>query len=172
MYLIRKKIVRLSRFLLNASGFTIVYSDISLVIQVLAKCDLCYTQPCENGASCHSLANRSYECSCLPAYHGTNCQYKIDACYGNPCENLGTCKVVETGRFRCVGKWNHACCEGCGFFIYFYYFEFFKNLFLSYFHLFITFIIIFIPFGAIGFLKWKYNFVHYDFYYVRSMTWL
>ncbi|KAF2353684.1 Laminin G domain [Trinorchestia longiramus] len=69
--------------------------------EVLAKCDLCYTQPCENGASCHSLANRSYECVCPPAYHGTNCQYKIDACYGNPCENQGTCKVVETGRFSC-----------------------------------------------------------------------
>ncbi|XP_076059320.1 slit guidance ligand isoform X2 [Oratosquilla oratoria] len=69
--------------------------------KVLAKCDLCYTHPCENGAACRPLANRSYECVCPPAYHGTNCQYKIDACYGNPCKNQGTCKVVEAGRFSC-----------------------------------------------------------------------
>ncbi|KAG7170619.1 slit-like 1, partial [Homarus americanus] len=69
--------------------------------EVLAKCDLCYTHPCENGATCRPLANRSYECICAPAYYGPNCQYKIDACYGNPCRNLGTCKILEAGRFSC-----------------------------------------------------------------------
>ncbi|XP_069958777.1 protein slit-like isoform X2 [Cherax quadricarinatus] len=69
--------------------------------EVLAKCDLCYTHPCENGATCRALANRSYECVCAPAFYGSNCQYKIDACYGNPCRNLGTCKILEAGRFSC-----------------------------------------------------------------------
>uniref|UniRef100_A0A0P4W5L7 Protein slit n=1 Tax=Scylla olivacea TaxID=85551 RepID=A0A0P4W5L7_SCYOL len=69
--------------------------------EVQAKCDLCYTHPCENGATCRSLANRSYECECAPAFYGPNCQYKIDACYGNPCRNFGTCKILEAGRFSC-----------------------------------------------------------------------
>ncbi|CAL4126380.1 unnamed protein product, partial [Meganyctiphanes norvegica] len=69
--------------------------------EVLAKCDLCYIHPCENGATCQPLANRNYECHCPRAYHGPKCQYKIDACYGNPCENQGTCKVLEAGRFSC-----------------------------------------------------------------------
>ncbi|KAG0702924.1 Slit 1 protein [Chionoecetes opilio] len=47
--------------------------------RVLAKCDLCYTHPCQNGASCRSLANHSYECERVPAYYGPNCQHKIAA---------------------------------------------------------------------------------------------
>ncbi|RXG73149.1 Protein slit [Armadillidium vulgare] len=69
--------------------------------EVLAKCDMCYTFPCQNGGSCTSLPGKNYECICAPGYHGTECQYKIDACYGNPCVNGGTCKVFETGRFSC-----------------------------------------------------------------------
>ncbi|KAG0727839.1 Protein slit [Chionoecetes opilio] len=60
------------------------------ILQVLAKCDHCYTLPCQNGATCHSLANRSYECERLPAYYGPNCQDKIAACYANPWHNFGT----------------------------------------------------------------------------------
>ncbi|KAG1665085.1 Protein slit [Nymphon striatum] len=68
---------------------------------VLAKCNLCYTDPCKNGATCNSFPNRQYECVCAPGYHGRSCEYTIDACYGNPCDNAGTCKVLETGRFSC-----------------------------------------------------------------------
>lgn len=68
---------------------------------VLAKCDACYTFPCQNGASCHSVALRDYQCTCAPGYHGRNCDSLVDACYGNPCENHGTCKVLEAGRFSC-----------------------------------------------------------------------
>ncbi|XP_067141725.1 protein slit-like isoform X1 [Centruroides vittatus] len=68
---------------------------------ILAKCDACYTFPCQNGATCISKLLRDYTCKCEPGYHGRNCEYVIDACYGNPCENGGTCKVLETGRFSC-----------------------------------------------------------------------
>ncbi|XP_064466119.1 protein slit-like isoform X2 [Ornithodoros turicata] len=68
---------------------------------VLAKCDACFTFPCQNGATCQSVPLRDYECTCPPGYHGRNCEYVIDACYGNPCENHGTCKVLEAGRFSC-----------------------------------------------------------------------
>ncbi|GBM42199.1 Protein slit [Araneus ventricosus] len=69
--------------------------------EVLAKCDACYTFPCQNGATCKPKPLRDYECTCAPGYHGAKCEYVIDACYGNPCENGGTCKVLEAGRFSC-----------------------------------------------------------------------
>ncbi|KAF8787753.1 Protein slit like protein [Argiope bruennichi] len=69
--------------------------------EVLAKCDACYTFPCQNGATCKPKPLRDYECICAPGYHGAKCEYVIDACYGNPCENGGTCKVLEAGRFSC-----------------------------------------------------------------------
>lgn len=68
--------------------------------EVLAKCDLCYTAPCQNGGLCEALPDRQFRCKCAPGYHGDRCQHKIDACYGNPCKNSGTCKVLEEGRFR------------------------------------------------------------------------
>ncbi|XP_015174039.1 PREDICTED: protein slit isoform X3 [Polistes dominula] len=71
--------------------------------EILAKCDLCYTSPCENGGLCEALPDRQFHCKCAPGYHGDRCQHKIDACYGNPCKNSGTCKVLEEGRFSpCV----------------------------------------------------------------------
>ncbi|XP_047346786.1 protein slit isoform X5 [Vespa velutina] len=69
--------------------------------EVLAKCDLCYTAPCQNGGLCEALPDRQFRCKCAPGYHGDRCQHKIDACYGNPCKNSGTCKVLEEGRFSC-----------------------------------------------------------------------
>ncbi|PBC34806.1 Protein slit [Apis cerana cerana] len=69
--------------------------------EVLAKCDLCYTSPCQNGGFCEALPDRKFRCKCAPGYHGDRCEHKIDACYGNPCGNTGTCKVLEEGRFSC-----------------------------------------------------------------------
>ncbi|XP_050293925.1 protein slit isoform X3 [Anthonomus grandis grandis] len=68
---------------------------------ILAKCDACYTYPCQNNGKCQTLPEREYECKCAPGYHGKNCEFMIDACYGNPCGNAGTCKVLEEGRFSC-----------------------------------------------------------------------
>lgn len=67
---------------------------------ILAKCDACYTFPCQNGGKCAPMPERHYECRCAPGYHGHHCEYMIDACYGNPCRNGATCKVLEEGRFR------------------------------------------------------------------------
>lgn len=73
--------------------------------EVLAKCDLCYTSPCQNGGFCEALPDRKFRCKCAPGYHGDRCEHKIDACYGNPCGNTGTCKVLEEGRFRYQTSW-------------------------------------------------------------------
>uniref|UniRef100_A0ABD2X9L2 Protein slit n=1 Tax=Trichogramma kaykai TaxID=54128 RepID=A0ABD2X9L2_9HYME len=69
--------------------------------EVLAKCNVCYTAPCQNGGLCEALPDKQFRCKCAPGYHGDRCQYKIDACYGNPCRNAGSCKVLEEGRFSC-----------------------------------------------------------------------
>lgn len=68
---------------------------------ILSKCDLCYTDPCQNGASCNSLPNRDFECKCAPGFYGKTCTEVIDACYGNPCVNDAKCQVLEAGRFLC-----------------------------------------------------------------------
>ena len=39
--------------------------------RILAKCDLCQNDPCENGASCRPLPNRDYECQCAPGIYKT-----------------------------------------------------------------------------------------------------
>lgn len=69
---------------------------------VLAKCDACYTSPCQNKAKCISLPQRDYQCLCQPGYHGKHCEFMIDACYGGPCRNNATCTVLEEGRFSCL----------------------------------------------------------------------
>ena len=93
---------------------------------ILSKCDLCFTEPCQNGASCRSLPNRDFECRsvgafykeleafysctpyltpissccrCAPGFYGKTCTEVIDACYGNPCVNDAKCQVLEAGRF-------------------------------------------------------------------------
>ena len=66
---------------------------------LLSKCDLCYTDPCRNGAVCKPLPNRDFECQCTPGFYGKTCTEIIDACYGNPCTNGASCQVMEAGRF-------------------------------------------------------------------------
>lgn len=68
---------------------------------ILAKCNLCHTNPCKNDATCLPLPNRDYKCQCTPGFYGKNCDSVIDACYGNPCDNNAKCTVVEAGRFNC-----------------------------------------------------------------------
>ena len=42
---------------------------------ILSKCDLCFTEPCQNGASCRSLPNRDFECRSVGTF------YKLEAFY-------------------------------------------------------------------------------------------
>ncbi|XP_057665442.1 protein slit isoform X5 [Diorhabda carinulata] len=68
---------------------------------ILAKCDACYTFPCQNEGKCVTLSEGDFQCKCAPGYHGKKCEFMIDACYDNPCRNDGSCKVLEEGRFSC-----------------------------------------------------------------------
>lgn len=81
--------------------------------EILAKCDACFTYPCQNKAKCVSLPERDYQCLCQPGFHGKHCEFMIDACYGNPCRNNATCTVLEEGRFscQCAAGYTGARCE-------------------------------------------------------------
>ncbi|KAF7280648.1 hypothetical protein GWI33_005616 [Rhynchophorus ferrugineus] len=87
--------------ILSTPSSAFICSKGQISSEILAKCDACYTYPCQNNGKCHTLPEREYECKCAPGYHGKNCEFMIDACYGNPCRNQGTCKVLEEGRFSC-----------------------------------------------------------------------
>jgi hypothetical protein len=63
------------------------------------KCDLCYKNTCANNSTCIAKSN-TYQCVCLPGYHGEKCEQLIDACYGQPCKNQGVCNVLMEGRYK------------------------------------------------------------------------
>ncbi|XP_074640928.1 slit homolog 2 protein-like [Tubulanus polymorphus] len=71
--------------------------------EVLAKCNVCYHNPCHNGGKCLKHGFQKYKCECAPGFHGSNCELEIDACFGNPCRNGGTCDIKDDyGRFQCT----------------------------------------------------------------------
>ena len=43
---------------------------------ILSKCDLCFTDPCQNGASCRSLPNRDFECRSVETFYRLEPFYK------------------------------------------------------------------------------------------------
>ncbi|KAM4566902.1 protocadherin Fat 3-like isoform 2-T3 [Odontesthes bonariensis] len=56
--------------------------------------DPCLHQPCRNGATCTSLSNGGFTCSCNPQYTGQTCETEITVCVPNPCQNSGVCKHI------------------------------------------------------------------------------
>ncbi|XP_050396315.1 slit homolog 2 protein [Patella vulgata] len=68
---------------------------------IAEKCNVCMTNPCTNGGTCHTVEFKNFTCECTTAFHGERCERQIDACFGNPCNNGGNCEVLEHGRFRC-----------------------------------------------------------------------
>ena len=51
---------------------------------VLEQCD---TNPCQNDALCF-IHDDSYECYCVPDFHGERCQYKYNDCMLPPLPKL------------------------------------------------------------------------------------
>ncbi|OQR71391.1 protein slit-like [Tropilaelaps mercedesae] len=79
---------------------------------VRAKCDACFTFPCENGATCTTLPMLKYECTCASGFHGERCQHTIDECFDKPCLHEGVCKAQGGGHFTCrcqPGYEGHRC---------------------------------------------------------------
>merc|ERR1719242_588687 len=71
---------------------------------VLEQCD---TNPCQNDALCF-IHDDSYECYCVPDFHGERCQYKYNDCMLPPlpkCFNGGRC-IDGVDQYKC------SCTEG------------------------------------------------------------
>ena len=63
--------------------------------EVMAKCNVCYQNPCEHDGVCELNGYKNFTCKCTPGYHGNRCQHEINACFGNPCHNEGKCQILD-----------------------------------------------------------------------------
>lgn len=65
--------------------------------------DNCATQPCRNGATCHSTSN-GYQCHCAPGFTGTTCSDDVNECHEighqRACNHKGVC-INTFGSYRC-----------------------------------------------------------------------
>ena len=81
---------------------------IHLVSSILGRhceigADLCWNNPCKNGATCSTLSG-TYQCQCMPPYGGTHCDLVMNVCTPNPCLNDGHCVRIsdrDLSAYRC-----------------------------------------------------------------------
>ncbi|VDM84276.1 unnamed protein product [Strongylus vulgaris] len=69
------------------------------------QCDICSSQPCYNGGTCHVSAAspwKSYWCECLPSFAGTQCQTPI-VCQPDSCGRNTSCYVANH-QLNCICK--------------------------------------------------------------------
>ena len=45
--------------------------------------------------------DRTFNCSCSPAYSGDQCETLVDPCALEPCQNNGTCTNIGSGNYTC-----------------------------------------------------------------------
>uniref|UniRef100_A0A8C8RW32 EGF like repeats and discoidin domains 3 n=1 Tax=Pelusios castaneus TaxID=367368 RepID=A0A8C8RW32_9SAUR len=67
----------------------------------LHMCDVCDSNPCENGGICLSgLADDFFSCDCPSGFTDPNCSSVVEVgpCLPNPCHNGGTCEISEAYR--------------------------------------------------------------------------
>ncbi|XP_074641309.1 sushi, von Willebrand factor type A, EGF and pentraxin domain-containing protein 1-like [Tubulanus polymorphus] len=72
----------------------------------------CFADPCENDASCESLAV-GYICHCLDGFSGLNCEQEVNECEVNtPCHNNATCiDLINDYSCECIPGYSGKDCE-------------------------------------------------------------
>nr|XP_006812462.1 PREDICTED: protocadherin Fat 4-like [Saccoglossus kowalevskii] len=63
--------------------------------------NLCESNPCLNGGTCHKDSLVFYWCECAPGFAGDLCDIVVDECESDPCKNGGTCHNHDNG-YVCV----------------------------------------------------------------------
>ena len=66
------------------------------------KMDNCASQPCQNNATCKSVADTFY-CTCETGFTGRNCSVNVDDCLAAECKNNGSC-VDGINGYECACK--------------------------------------------------------------------
>ena len=80
----------------------------------------CDVSPCENNATCVSIGDDEYMCTCRVGYYGDNCQEALP-CTGSPCQNGAKCQNSNRANYTCAcdaGYWGVHCehaypCTSC-----------------------------------------------------------
>ncbi|XP_077862341.1 uncharacterized protein LOC102807825 [Saccoglossus kowalevskii] len=75
--------------------------------------DVCFPNPCMNGATCvRSPQGNSHICTCAAGYEGYDCSQEKNRCYPNPCNNDGQCTNFRTFyTCKCEGSWSGPNCD-------------------------------------------------------------
>ncbi len=76
--------------------------------------NICFNNPCLNGATCQLINTGSYVCLCAAYYSGVNCQTYANPCTNNPCLNGGSCSVNGNSyTCTCLSGYSGTTCNTC-----------------------------------------------------------
>uniref|UniRef100_A0A8C5QN05 Slit guidance ligand 3 n=1 Tax=Leptobrachium leishanense TaxID=445787 RepID=A0A8C5QN05_9ANUR len=72
-------------------------------INIVSKCNPCFSNPCKNNGTCNSDPLELYRCTCPYGFKGKDCDIPINACIQSPCQNGGTCHTSDADKdgFSC-----------------------------------------------------------------------
>ena len=69
-----------------------IFTNVEFNCNLKTDIEVCKSQPCLNGGSCHALNNGSFHCSCLSTrFAGSLCEIDLAPCNLYPCMNGGIC---------------------------------------------------------------------------------
>ncbi|CAF4027943.1 unnamed protein product, partial [Rotaria sordida] len=71
--------------------------------------------PCQNNGICENVQTNipSYNCSCLPGFNGTHCEFDYRPCKPHTCLYHGICNETSNSTFNCICNegWQGINCE-------------------------------------------------------------
>ena len=65
------------------------------------RANLCLSNPCKNGATCHNTSSYGYRCQCTTGYYGANCE-TYNPCSKARCDNGAKCLNISATEYKCL----------------------------------------------------------------------